>query len=213
MNRSGRRSHLAALITAIVACLCLLSLSTAPAWATAGTITEFPIPTISSFPTGITAGPDGNLWFTEFSGNNIGRITTAGVLTEFPIPPTSSAPFGITAGPDGNLWFAEDGSNNIGRITTAGVVTGEFSTPTGNSQPRGITAGPDGNLWFTEFQGTNVVNNIGRITTKGKITEFPLPTHCESPLGCEPFGITAGPDGNLWFTESSGNKIGRITTQ
>ncbi len=55
--------------------------------------------------------------------------------------------------------------------------------------------------------------DIGRITTKGKITEFPLPTRCESPLGCEPFGITAGPDGNLWFTESSGNKIWRITTQ
>ncbi len=27
-----------------------------------------------------------------------------------------------------------------------------------------------------------------------------------------PFGIAVGPDGNLWFTESLGNKIGRITT-
>jgi uncharacterized repeat protein (TIGR02543 family) len=26
-----------------------------------------------------------------------------------------------------------------------------------------------------------------------------------------PYGIAAGPDGNLWFTESGGNKIGRIT--
>ena len=76
MNRSGRRSHLTALLTALIACVGWLGLSTAPAWATAGTITEFPIPTISSFPTGITAGPDGNLWFTESSVGKIGRITT-----------------------------------------------------------------------------------------------------------------------------------------
>ncbi len=156
MNRSGWRSRVTALITAIVVSVGLLGLSTAPAWAAAGTITEFPIPTASTFPRGITAGPDGNLWFTEYSGNKIGRITPAGFITEFPIPPTSSNPFGITAGPDGNLWFAEDGSNNIGRITPAGVVTGEFSIPTGDSRPFGITAGPDGNLWFTEFNGNNI---------------------------------------------------------
>jgi len=28
----------------------------------------------------------------------------------------------------------------------------------------------------------------------------------------QPFGISAGPDGNLWFTELNGNRIGRITT-
>jgi virginiamycin B lyase len=38
-------------------------------------------------------------------------------------------------------------------------------------------------------------------------TEFAIPTAASSPLD-----IVAGPDGNLWFTESAGNKIGRITT-
>src|SRR5919204_3556093 len=38
------------------------------------------------------------------------------------------------------------------------------------------------------------------------VTEFPLP-HPES----RPYSIVAGPDGNLWFTESQGNAIGRIT--
>src|ERR1700687_3194584 len=45
-----------------------------------GTITEFPIPTAHSSPTEITAGPDGNLWFTESIGK-IGRITTSGAIT------------------------------------------------------------------------------------------------------------------------------------
>ena len=35
------------------------------------------------------------------------------------------------------------------------------------------------------------------------ITEFPVPT-----AGSAPRDITTGPDGNLWFTEYLGNKIG-----
>jgi len=41
----------------------------------------------------------------------------------------------------------------------------------------------------------------------GTVTEFPTPTTDSAP-----WGIAAGPDGNLWFTETNGNKIGRITT-
>ena len=39
-----------------------------------GTIIEFPIPTSKSAPAEITAGPDGNLWFTESGSNKIGRL-------------------------------------------------------------------------------------------------------------------------------------------
>lgn len=75
--------------------------------AIAGTITEFPT---GGNPQGITAGPDGNLWFTE--GNKIGRMTPTGTITEFP-----NGAGAITAGPDGNLWFAETNASQIGRIT------------------------------------------------------------------------------------------------
>ena len=39
------------------------------------------------------------------------------------------------------------------------------------------------------------------------VTVFPVPTS-----GSRPYTIVAGPDGNLWFTESMGNKIARIGT-
>ena len=46
-------------------------------------ITEFSIGiSPNADPFGITAGPDGNLWFTESAGR-IGRITPSGVVTEF----------------------------------------------------------------------------------------------------------------------------------
>ena len=139
--------------------ICVLTVAAPSVLALSGKIREFPITTATnSQPVGITAGPDGNLWFTEFNANQIGRISTAGVTTEFAVPTANSAPFGITAGPDGNLWFTEQSGNQIGRISTAGVVT-EFAVPTASSEPVGITAGPDGNLWFTEEHG----NKIGQL--------------------------------------------------
>ncbi len=160
-------------------------------------ITEFSLGiSAGAVPLNITPGPDGNLWFTEFSGNRIGRITPLGVITEFSAGITSGADLvGIKAGPDGNLWFTERAVDRIGRITPLGVVT-EFSTGiTPGAGPGLLTVGPDGNLWFTEETG----DAIGRITPLGGVTEFSA-------------GITAGaPDGNLWFTEKTGNAIGRIT--
>src|SRR5262252_6287005 len=39
------------------------------------------------------------------------------------------------------------------------------------------------------------------------VTEFPI----VNDLNNRPQGITRGPDGNLWFTETSTDRIGRIT--
>ena len=83
--------------------------------------TEHRIPTPHSYPVEIVTGPDGALWFTESSGNNIGRITTNGQITEYPVG-TDSSPYGIAIGPDGALWFTED-NYQIGRITAGGQVT------------------------------------------------------------------------------------------
>ncbi len=48
---------------------------------------------------------------------------------------------------------------------------------------------------------------IARVTPSGSITSFQLPT-----ASALPWGIAAGPDGNLWFTENGSGKVGRITT-
>ncbi len=157
-------------------------------------LAEYPIP--SGDPQGpgtleIVAGPDGNLWFTAFRNNAVGRITTAGAFTEFPMPTAGAQPYRIAAGPDGALWFTEGGSvSQIGRITTSGSVT-EFPVTTGGTLSY-ITSGPDGALWFAE----SGANQIGRITTAGVVTEVPVPTP-----NVQPTGIATGSDGALWFTE------------
>jgi streptogramin lyase len=165
------------------------------------TIAEFALPPLSfgggAGATGITGGPDGNVWFTDPVAGEVGRITPDGQVTEF-TPPFRSAG-AITAGPDGNLWFGEQGlrvSPEIGRITPTGQIT-TFALPDSIASVNAMTAGPDGNVWFTE----NIYPRgevVGRITPTGQITEFtiPIPQGLSGSTGA----ITAGPDGNLWFT-------------
>lgn len=94
--------------------------------------------------------------------------------------------------------------------THASVVT-MYPLPTAGSGPLDIVSGPDGALWFSEQNG----DRIGRITTAGGITEYPLTSPFTSSCGDNiraPNGITVGPDAAVWFVEFCAGKIGRITT-
>jgi streptogramin lyase len=91
----------------------------------------------------------------------------------------------------------------LGAVNKSAIT--EYPVPTANSEPESIQLGPDGALWFTETAG----NKIGRITTAGVITEYPLGGSAQTG---SPWDIVVGPDGALWFTETLGSKIGRITT-
>ncbi|MBV9163637.1 MAG: hypothetical protein JO281_19265 [Pseudonocardiales bacterium] len=93
--------------------------------------------------------------------------------------------------------------------TTAGCVT-LFSTPHGNSAGPILHLGGDGNFWFPD--GTNIVRMLSHAPYTQ--TDFPIP-------GGAPFGITTGPDGNIWFTElgqqfadphGKPGQVGRILT-
>ena len=169
-----------------------------------------------SQPTGIAAGPDGNLWFTQ-QGNSgaIGRITPAGVITEFTAGLSANAkPTEITAGPDGNLWFTEQGNSGaIGRITPAGVITEFTDGLSVDSEPTGIAAGPDGNLWFTEQANPG---RIGRIsfdsssTPGGTDPSSATPRRSRRPAPSPP---SAGRSQPLRSPGSSASRLpGRVAT-
>jgi streptogramin lyase len=157
---------------------------------TSGVVSERTLPIFAN-PYGVTAGPDGNIWFGDTANHEIARFSiSSGEVSEFA---TSSIPGNLAVGGDGNIWFAENGGN-IGRCGVGGTIV-EF-TP--SSAPWDLTKGPDGNIWFTE----PTANAIGKITSNGQITEYPAPA--------SPSGIAAGPDGNIWFTEPAAGKIARF---
>ena len=169
-----------------------------------GTFTSFLVPTNNGVGDhvvqSIAAGPDGNLWFTEPFANRVGRITTGGKITTFGGLTAHSEPWHITAGPNGNLWFTEPSADQIGEMTTAGALVGEFPVSPGSS-PLGIAPAGDGTLWFTEYAG---VGSIGQIAASGTVLgQWPL------PLGGNPRNVAMG-GSNVWFTESTGNRIGEV---
>lgn len=179
--------------------------------------TEYGTPTTNSLPYNIVAGPDGNVWFTENTPNNIGEFVSLGGgagFGEFPItyPPsdgTGSAygAWGITSGPDGNLWFTEANSPEdvsfVGNITTGGTIS-TFQTGF-TIGAHGITAGPDGNLWFAG-RSTNAILRI-LAASPNTVSPTSVPTANSGPES-----VAVGPDGNIWFTELVANKIGVIST-
>jgi len=166
--------------------------------ATDGGFAEFSNAGLMS-PNGIATGPDGSLWITQATSAQLVRMTTGGVFALFNNGSAEGSD-GIAAGTDGEVWTTEPAGNCITRMATNGTDT-VFSVPFGSplDGPRGIAAASDGSLWFTKS------GSIGRLTTDGGFSEFPLPT----PSGAAT-GIAAGADGNLWFTEYYGNNIGRI---
>jgi len=163
---------------------------------------EFEIPSPSQ-PGWITAGPDGQIWFTHQSTapSAISKLTTQGTqFVQYATSITNTGPRGIAPGPDGNVWYSKQGG--IGRMQPNGTMN-EYAVPNGGDSA-GIALGPDGNLWFTQ----QLDNRISRVTPGAQFQGFDVPTPDSGPLA-----ITAGSDGNLWFTEAAAtaNKIGRIT--
>jgi streptogramin lyase len=154
----------------------------------------------STFVGAVTAGPDGNIWFSAESygyerSRVVGKVTPGGKITEYTAADGADS---ITTGADGNVWFTE--ADAIGRITPGGDVT-SFDLAAGAGAPRALTAGPDGDIWFVIEEPAAV----GRISPSGSVTTFPL-----SGEG-QPSAITTGPAGDLWFTEPKAGRIGRIT--
>ena len=186
------------------------------------TITEYSAGiTADSGPDGIARGPDGAMWFTEYSADQIGRIAADGSVTEYPTsPPALTAgadPSQIVTGPDGNLWFTEYGTGKIGEISpSTGRLVGEYPLPAGaSSGPEGITVGPDGALWFTERDA----GQVGRLDiaaavpgTSAGITEYPLGTSVPDRASTEPVDLVEALDGTLWVTLLGTGAVDRIDT-
>ena len=176
-----------------------------------GNVTYLTLPSGLANPGGIVTGSDGALWFADPGTQSIGRMTTAGAFTSFPVPQQNgfTEVFFLAKGPDGNIWFTDVELNTINRMTPAGKVTA-FPLKSGNPIPEAITAGPDGAMWFTEASSS--APGLGRITTRGAITEYTTPSNVAGGPGF----ITAGPPSmprTVWFTQQEPNNVDFITTK
>lgn len=189
--------------------ICLLSGST---------IYEWNIPTLGSEPYELAVDSEGQVWFTEYQGNKIGRFKNP-VFVEFELP--GSRPMGIAIDKNvsfPNVWFTEFTGNKIGKIyyNTTGKywVIVEYTLPTSGSGPMDIAVSPvDGLIWVTLYNNTNKNKiasfNPWTLTFK----EYTLPNLPNGPW--HPRELIIDDNGFVWFSFDSENlmdydKIGRL---
>ncbi len=159
-----------------------------------GNFTMYAVPTADSWPLGLTLGPDGALWFTERSADQVGRMTLTGHFTEWALTP-GAFPNRIVVGPDHQLWFTELNTSMIGRITVHGTLT---ETPiTGG--PVGITVGPDNRLYVALYTSSQ----LGRLDSRGQLSRtWDVPGAL----------LVAASRGRLWVTNQFTNSVVAIRT-
>lgn len=188
-----------------------------------GVVTEFQLAK-QTHPQTITAGADGNLWFTMRLQDKIGVMDTNGnLLHQYSAQQPSATPYSIAPSPDRVVWFtdysldSEDTLDKVERMTLDGNTVDKFDLAQCACAPLGATYGPDGNMWFTEELGFtpemqgNGDGTVDRVSLDGKtIDRFAVRTDFNQAL---PSFLTPGPDGNVWFTEASGqlHNLGRVT--
>jgi streptogramin lyase len=199
MSSPARRLATVAVIVGIALAWGALASADAPL-----TPTKFTIPTGGSVPTAITAGSDGNLWFTESGAGKIGRITPAGTITEPSGATGLPGPTVISPGVTGMLWFTE--ADAVGELAVStGIATQSPLLPGGDiHRPGGVAVDAKGNAWVTIAQ-SSVFPLVAELDN-GRWT----PTGGSLAFNALPESIVAGPDGNIWFAEVGADKIGRL---
>ena len=166
---------------------------------------NFPVITSVSFPTGNT----------NIQGTLNSAANTTFTLEFFGNPACDPSGFGEGEAPLGTAMVTTNGAGDAAFNVTFPSAGGPVITATATD--------PGGNT--SEFSQCPVGVPTATPTQTGTATPTVTPTPPPNPglggqtfnefrvcpPGSGPTGVASGPDGAIWFTESAGNRIGRIT--
>ena len=197
---------------------------------TAAGVVSYPVtsnPALGAFVTGpLATGADGNLWFCDpnAGASNAGAIGTidvrTGIASEYSTPLTKH-----TAQTTAST--AQDQTCNSVGCTP--VPTGTC-VPTGHITCQTVKSGPTPvamcmntpSSLANEYTTTTCNTNTSATPVTACAAIAPVTANAYTTTTCtgitpaaQAYAITNGPDGNLWFTEYVGTKIGKfdVTTQ
>ncbi|TMI26555.1 hypothetical protein E6H36_05375 [Candidatus Bathyarchaeota archaeon] len=131
-------------------------------------------------------------------------------FVEISIPTTNSGSNAIAAGPNHTFWFTEFNISRIGEYTPFNMSYPfhEYQVPEENAVPATITFdNSTGKVWFTDQKnGAGSVWMFDR--TRPLSTAFTQ--YNTSITGSVPVQVMVDGQGNVWFTELVGNKLGKL---
>lgn len=133
-------------------------------------------------------------------------------IVEYPIPVPNSVPGILYPDAQDNMWVTLGGGgwgniahpplSKFARLTADGDLS-IYDTQTEGSGPSGVRVGKDGHVYLTLL----MAGRIARFDPATKrIEEFVIPTDTSWPTGLE-----LDADGSVWFNQTKGNKVGRLS--
>jgi streptogramin lyase len=127
---------------------------------------------------------------------------TIGAITEYPLPAPTRWANAIVAAPDGSVWFGEQATPGLGHLYPSNGTLVEYRWPGAYRVSQGSSCDTlssiwgialwNGSVWATD-EANNALEGLDPAT--GATVELPVPVNNSFP-----YTMTAGPDGNLWFT-------------
>jgi len=152
-------------------------------------------------PHDVAPAPDGTVWYTGQRAGVLGRLNPdTGQVDRIPLG-EGSAPHGVIIGPDGAAWITDGGLNAIGRVDPATHEVKTWKLPKDRANANLNTPAFDGSgrIWFTGQSGI-----YGRLDPKtGEMQVW------DAPKGVGPYGITATPDGAIYYVSLAGSFLGK----
>jgi len=152
-------------------------------------------------PHDVAPAPDGTVWYTGQRAGVLGRLNPdTGQVDRIPLG-EGSAPHGVIIGPDGAAWITDGGLNAIGRVDPATHEVKTWKLPKDRANANLNTPAFDGSgrVWFTGQSGI-----YGRLDPKtGEMQVW------DAPKGGGPYGITATPDGAIYYVSLAGSFLGK----
>jgi len=157
---------------------------------------------VGSGPHDVAPATDGGVWYTAQQSGELGYLDPhSGETRHIDLGP-GARPHGVIVGPDDAPWITDGGLNAIVRVDPDTDEVQVFALPADRPAANLNTAAFDGRgrLWFTGQSGV-----YGRLNpATGSMAVF------YAPQGPGPYGITATPDGDIWFVSLAGNYLANI---
>jgi virginiamycin B lyase len=160
-----------------------------------GKVTEYKMPDAAARdPHTPVFDAQGMLWFTVQGGNFVGKLDPKSGQVTLKAASRGSRPYGIVIMSTGTPVFDLFGTNKIGTIDPKTMEITEYTLPEG-ARPRRIAVDRSDIVWYTDYAR----GFLGRLDLKTRaVKEFPSP----GGPGSQPYGISVGTDGALWYSES-----------
>jgi len=171
-------------------------------------IIQYPLPSGSLQPWGISIDQSGRVWFVEEQSNQIGMFDpVTKSFSEYNVTTPNALLEEISIDGSGNPWFTELNGERLGELNIGSNTIREFPIPNGPGNlpcgPIGVTA-EKSSIWITcEF--SDQIDQF--FPANSSFSSYNLPVFYSAPLD-----IAFDSTGNFWFTAADSNMIGYVTT-